>query len=70
MAEVTTLKGNMKLTKKIAKNKNPNGGGGGAAPKSGTGDKRESKKEKLAHLYLWQIKCISLKKVPPMPGGP
>ena len=69
-AKVTTLKGNMKIAEKIAKKKNPNGGGGGAAQKYGTGDKRDSKKEKAALLTLWKIECISLKKVPPTSGGP
>ena len=51
-AEVTTLKGVMKLAEKIAKKQNPNRGGGGAAPKSGTSDKHDSKREKAACLTL------------------
>ena len=44
--EVTTLKGNLKLAEKMAKNQKPNGGGGGAAPEDRTDENRESKKEK------------------------
>ena len=69
-AEVTTLKVNLKLSEKIAKKHKPNGRGGGAASKAGTGEKCQSKKEKVARLALWQSECIALKKVPPMPGGP
>ena len=71
-AEVTTLKGNLKLAEKIAKKQRPSGGGGGGGPasKSRPADKHESQKEKAARLALWQSECIALKKVPPTPGGP
>ena len=69
-AEVTTLKGNMKISDKISKDQKPNRGKGDESPKYRTGDKRKSKKEKAARLVLWQIDCIALKKVPPTPGGP
>ena len=51
-AEVTNLKGNLKLAEKIAKKQRPSGGGGGPASKARLSDKRESQKEKAAHLAL------------------
>ena len=69
-ADVNAPKGNLNLTEKIARKLKPNGCGGGAATKAGTGNKRESKKENAARLTLWQSECITLKKVPPTPGGP
>ena len=41
-AEVTPIKGNLKLTEKIANNQKLSRCGGGAAPKARTGDKRKS----------------------------
>ena len=52
-AEVTTLKGNLKLAEKIYKKQKPRRGKGGAAPKARTGKKRESQREKAARLALW-----------------
>ena len=70
MAEVTTLKGNLKLAKKIANKHKPSGGGGGTASKARPADKCEYQKEKAARLALWKSECITLKKVPPTPRGP
>ena len=65
------MKGNIKLSGNITKKQKSNGGGGGGGTqKSGTGNKRELRKEKSSRLALWQIKCIALKKVPPTLGGP
>ena len=47
---MTTLKGKLDLTEKIAKNQKPIGGRGGVAPKARKGDKRNSQKEKAARL--------------------
>ena len=69
-AEVTTLKGNLKLAEKIAKKQKPSGGGGGPASKARAADKCESQKEMAARLALWQSECIALKKIPPTTGGP
>ena len=63
------LKGNIKLTEKIAKKQNPNRGRGGSVPKAGTGDNRESNKKKASRLALCQSECIVPKKVPTTPGG-
>ena len=52
-AEVTTLKGNLKLDEKIYNKQKPSRGKGGAAKKSRTSDKRDSQKEKAARLALW-----------------
>ena len=43
-AEVTTLKGNLKLAGKILKKQKPSGGGGGPESKARAADKRESQK--------------------------
>ena len=69
-AKLTTLKGNLKISEKIAKDQKPSVCEGGAAVRSRTGDKRDSQKVKAARLDLWQSECIALKKVPPTLGGP
>jgi hypothetical protein len=71
-AEVSTLKGNLKLAEKIAKKlKSPAGKDG---PPKGKGDSTkecwESKKDKEARIAQWKTEQIALKKVPPVPGGP
>ena len=64
-AEATTLKGNLRLAEKIAKEKKTRRGRGGVAPNTRTGAA-----EKATRLALWQRECIKMKKVPPTPGGP
>ena len=52
VAEVTTLKGNLKLAEKIAKKQKLKGGGRGPASKARAADKRDPQKEKAARLAL------------------
>ena len=72
-AEVSSLKGNLKLAEKIAKKLKSQGGGGGTpkgkAQAAGDGTK-ESNKDKAARISQWKTEQIALKKVPPVPGGP